>query len=266
MHKETMKLWGKALNSQLLVDTNTFLITSILPLGYVEQATKDGEPDKMIVDVADIKKLTTYAEEGIERLVKCGWALFHDGRKSIVIGSSKNFINTTYFFTGGQQQRGPVKSAGETIADDPDMTATLEALDKMHDTYTKFCSKMALQQNADKVFTKVNSTLKAAYAGKFTPTGLLSYLSGVNAMVNDWVAIPATYTGKELGLAKGIIEKIDTKRLIQLVPFYVTEYPRNARKGYEETNILNLHYNITTLLTQYGKKHKTKTHGKDDTL
>ena len=150
--------------------------------------------------------------------------------------------------------------------DDPAMVFTLDELDRMYENYAEFCQTIK-SPNANAIFEKINRIIKTTDYGTFTPFELLTYLNAVNAMHNLWITIPLKHRVKDMGTAKHLINRIDTKRLINLVPFYVMNYPRFANRKYRETNIGNLLYNVCTVLTEYGKWYRQ--HGgchDDDTL
>ena len=90
-----------------------------------------------------------------------------------------------------------------------------------------------------------------------TNVDLLTYLDCVNAMVYDWTDVPTNYTDiKTKQVAKGIVNKYTIEDIIKVVPYFVENYPTNAKEGYEDTNIYTLNFSFQSMLIKMKGKNR----------
>lgn len=262
-----IRKWSKALSDGFPLDQATFLVCSIIPLSFIEMV--DGD-NYVVVNLSDIRKYTNVVKEGCDFLVSKGYAKWltknrqHNNRDydQIAIGTSPDFITAVYYFEASKRISTATKTSrgAENSREKTDYTDTIEVLDEWFEKYKVFCNKVNLKSKAEKIHKKIKTVLDNVIAtNKITPIELLTYLDCVNAMIYDWTDVPNSYSNIKLrNTAKQVIQKTTPDNIIKVVPYFVENYPKTAKQGYEETNIYNLSFHFTSMLNKVnGRSRRT---------
>ena len=273
-----IRKWSKVLSDDFPLDKATFLICSLIPISYIDMVDDE---NFVVVNLSDIRKYTNVVKEGCDFLVKEGYAKWLTKNRQynntdydqISIGTSIDFITAVYYFEASKRISTsiPVKqsSVSKRRISKNDISETIELLDEWYESYKIFCAKIHSKTKAEKIHGKIKLILNNVIAtGNMTAVELLSYLDCVNAMRNDWLDVPTSYNNnyKFMAMAKQVLAKTTAENLLKLVPYYVDNYPKTAKEGFEETNIYNLSFHFTAMMTKMNKKTgvKSKTQNYDD--
>lgn len=263
-----IRKWSAVLADTLPVDKATFLLCSIIPLSYVEMSYAE---NLVVVDVADIRKYTNVVKEGCDLLVSMGyakWVVNHTdpnkndptkGADKLAIGYSPNFVRCIYYI-----EKNNISNSVPKIADTPknltyDFSTTIDKLDEFMDRYKVYCTKVRLAGKPDKIYKKIKEVLtKVQTTGTITSTDLLTYLDCVTAMVYEWTDVPNSYRNpKELATAKKVVGMTTADKLIEVVPYFVENYPNWAKDGYESVNIFTFGIHFKTAILKMNGITKT---------
>jgi len=282
MNDWAIRKWNMALSKEFTLDRATFLITSIIPLSYVEML---GDKNYIVVNYSDIEKHTKFAKEGCEYLIDRKFAKWgseykmaeFDGKEIftstsidtniLVIGEASSLIRNSYYFENilsNEVKKTSVtdnKLEVETVPQiSIDISKTISWLDEWFGRYKEFCSKIRLIEKPKKIEAKIKEFVQKVKSGKkIVHTDLLSYLDCVNAMVNEWTDVPERYTDiKQRQVATKVIGMTTAENLLKVVPYFVEHYPSWAKVGYESTNIYMLSFHISTCLTKMNGKKRVK--------
>jgi len=269
-----LKTWSFILSDECVLDKASFLIASVLPLGYLDMS---GGENSIVIDLEDIKKHTNKAKEGLEVIANSGYGKWDKSGTLLTIGYSDTPLSTFYIFESikgdpsgkpaKQKVNTPVKTSGfdkpiprqEAEEELFDFSETIEVLNHMHSSYEHFCIRMKLKSQSELVKKKIKAVLDKAKVGKMDETGLLTYLACVNAMVMEWNAIPQRFSNiKERQMAKGILMQSSPDKLIRVIPYFVEHYPDLASEGKEDTNIYMLKFNMVAMARRMGLVKKNK--------
>ncbi len=250
-----VRKWSMVLADEFALDKATFLLCSIIPLSYIELGDDE---NLVVVDISEIRKYTNIVKEGCDYLVSKGYAKWvinnskdpNSSNNKIAIGTSPNFIRCVYYFEKHNIISASVPKIAETTKNlTYDFTLTIDKLDIMMKNYKKYCSRIKLQSKPDKIFTKIKAVLTKAQTGSLTISEFMSYLDCVNAMVYEWTDVPNNYTNpKENAVAKKVLGMTTVDNLINVVPYFVENYPNWAKPGYESINIFTFSMHFQTAL------------------
>lgn len=267
-----IRKWSKVLAPDFPLDKTTFLISSIIPLSHIVM----GEVENLvIVQLSTIRKYTNVVKEGCDLLVAEGYAKWvpskakDGGYEAIAIGTSPNFVSCVYYFEQSKILSSTVPKIMETSSNQIyDFSATIDKLDEMMERYKIYCAKIRMQNKPEKIFKNIKNTLTKAQTGKLKISEFMAYLDGVNAMVYEWTDVPNSYTNpKENAVAKKVLSMTTVDNLINVVPYFVENYPTWAKAGYENINIYTFSMHFQTALMKMngvtGRNKKPKNYSDD---
>ena len=273
-----IRKWSKVLSDDFSLDKATFLICSLIPISYIDIVDDE---NFVVVNLSDIRKYTNVVKEGCDFLVKNGYAKWLTKNRQynntdydqISIGTSPDFITAVYYFEASKRISTSIPTKQTTAVkkssiDKNNISDTITLLDEWYEQYKIFCAKIHSKSKAEKIHAKIKTVLdNVIITGNMTPVELLTYLDCLNAMKNDWLDIPNSYTNIKLKqMAKQVIAKTTAENLLKLIPYYVDNYPKIAKQGFEETNVYNLSFHFTSMMNKMnGSKvgNKTKTYDDD---
>lgn len=278
--------WSFALSDDFPLDKTTYLLTSIIPLSYVMELN-NGE-QVIAVDISDIRSMTKSASEGCRLLVAEGLAKWveepiYDRRNptsthsSIAIGYAENFMPRKFYFEDIVVSSLKVTEFTEKIIHKRkpaknkkyDFSEVMDGLLIWTQKFRQYCTNISRNASYMYVTDRLREILDNAEREKFTATDFIDYLDCVNAIVYDRTTIDKEKKGniKMRTVAKSLIEKHNIPRIIEIVPYFVENYPNIADPKYMDTNIfmLNSHFDKMQLMKDREKK-PTKKNYEDDEL
>lgn len=258
-----LKKWSLLFSADTLLDKASFLIASLVPISFVQMHKGT---NYVVVDLEDLKTHTAMALRGCKYLVEAGfatWLQFTENPENsteiddnsigiLAIGKMKGFRSNSFIFF--MEEVLPKEKSEEVVKNmhNDNYSSALGMIDEHFGRYEKYCDKNGYPNVPIKLYRDIKIIFNKSKAGKLTRSEFLQYLYLMNSMVYDMIKIPTQkeMDGKmaELKVANQIVTSVTPEDAIQLVPFFVLNYHKFARKGSEETSIYNLKFNLTTVL------------------
>ena len=275
-----LKKWSLIFSAQTRFDPCSYLLTSLVPLSYIKihQGGKYA-----VVDLEELKTHTALALQGCKFLVSEGcaqWIEFTENPKDgsskiednsrgiLAIGKVKGFNSIAYFMEEllPENQEEFVETMREQVSDS--FADSIQDIDTLFISYNEYCAKAGLSGKASQIYRMIKNLINKSRASKLNRVEFLEYLYCINTVVYDLSDVPKVdKKHKELATANQIVMKLSSEELIQIVPYFVQNFHKFARKGAEETSIYNLSFNLTTILTKMrGGRGKATKISDNDTL
>lgn len=261
LDKETVSIWTKLIKGNYDINIPTFLISSLLPYSEV---LIDGGDGIVAVNIKDLKSTGgSIIGEGIKLLISSGVAREDNGY--LVIGYSPRLRETRLFLLDNNELSSTKTkvttfsktTGGKSLTETTkifDFSDLLEELTPLLDRYKKFSETVGQPGSYNIIKDKLNSIITKGESGKITGGDLIAYLNCINSLVYEWSMVPTqnSTNSKYLACAKSILTQYSLDKVLEVIPYFVENYPKIASKGWEDTNVF-------TLKTHFNKMYLAKT-------